>query len=107
MLIIGGGVIGELGQMFARAGVTVTICCRSRLLPGTEPEVSAALTHHLRQEGVVVCEGVDYQHIEQVGKVIKLTCQTDDGKEGHPGHQVLAAAGRTPNTRRSIWKSRY
>ena len=100
MLIIGGGVIGcELGQMFARAGVTVTICCRSRLLPGTEPEVSAALTHHLRQEGVVVCEGVDYQHIEQVGKVIKLTCQTDDGKKVIQAHQVLAAAGRTPNTR--------
>ena len=100
MLIIGGGVIGcELGQMFARAGVTVTICCRSRLLPGTEPEVSAALTHHLRQEGVVVCEGVDYQHIEQAGKVVKLTCQTDDGKKVIQAHQVLAAAGRTPNTR--------
>lgn len=100
MLIIGGGVIGcELGQMFARAGVNVTICCRSRLLPGTEPEVSAALTHHLRQEGVAVCEGVDYQHIEQAGKVVKLTCQTDDGKKVLQAHQVLAAAGRTPNTR--------
>ncbi len=100
MLIIGGGVIGcELGQMFARAGVTVTICCRSRLLPGTEPEVSAALTHHLRQEGVAVCEGVDYQHIEQDGQVVKLTCQTDDGKKVIQADQVLAAAGRTPNTR--------
>lgn len=100
MLIIGGGVIGcELGQMFARVGVNVTICCRSRLLPGTEPEVSAALTHHLRQEGVAVCEGVDYQHIEQAGKVVKLTCQTDDGKKVLQAHQVLAAAGRTPNTR--------
>lgn len=100
MLIIGGGVIGcELGQMFARAGVNVTICCRSRLLPGTEPEVSAALTHHLRQEGVVVCEGVYYQHIEQDGKVVKLTFQTDDGEKVIQAHQVLAAAGRTPNTR--------
>jgi mercuric reductase len=100
MLIIGGGVIGcELGQMFARAGVNVTICCRSRLLPGTEPEVSAALTHHLRQEGVAVCEGVGYQHIEQDGKVIKLTCQTDGGEKVSKADQVLAAAGRTPNTR--------
>lgn len=100
MLIIGGGVIGcELGQMFARAGVKVTICCRSRLLPGTEPEVSAALAHHLRQEGVVVCEDVGYQHIEQDGNVIKLTCQTADGEKVIQAYQVLAAAGRTPNTR--------
>jgi len=100
MLIIGGGVIGcELGQMFARASVTVTICCRSRLLPGIEPEVSAALTHHLRQEGVAVCEGVDYQHIEQDGQIVKLTCQTDEGEKVILADQVLAAAGRTPNTR--------
>lgn len=34
LLVIGGGVIGvELGQMFSRLGVDVTICCRSRLLP--------------------------------------------------------------------------
>ena len=44
LLIIGGGVIGvELGQMFARAGTKVIICCRSRLVPETEPEISEAL----------------------------------------------------------------
>ena len=35
--VVGGGVIGvELGQMFARFGVRVTVVCRSRLLPGAE-----------------------------------------------------------------------
>src|SRR3546814_3444502 len=39
LLVIGGGVIGvELGQMFARFGVEVTICCRSRLLPEMRSE---------------------------------------------------------------------
>lgn len=34
LLVIGGGYIGvELAQMFARAGVKVTLVCRSRLLP--------------------------------------------------------------------------
>ena len=100
LLIIGGGVIGcELGQMFARAGVKVTICCRSRLLPDTEPEVSAALTEHLRKEGVTVCEGVGYQKIEQDGSAVKLTCQTDDGETIIEAEQVLAAAGRKPNTK--------
>lgn len=66
LLVIGGGIIGvELGQMFARAGVKVTICCRSRLLPDAEPEVSQALAEYLRQDGVTVCQGVRYQKIEQ------------------------------------------
>jgi len=100
LLIIGGGVIGcELGQMFSRAGVKVTICCRSHLLPDTEPEVSAALTEHLRQEGVTVCDGVGYQKIEQDGKTVKLTCQTNGGEKIIKAEQVLAAAGRKPNTK--------
>ncbi|MEX2124949.1 MAG: mercury(II) reductase [Woeseia sp.] len=100
LLIIGGGVIGcELGQMFARADVKVTICCRSRLLPDVEPEVSAALTAHFRKEGVTVCAGIGYQKIEQDGKAVKLTCQTDDGEKFIKAEQVLAAAGRKPNTR--------
>ncbi len=100
LLVIGGGIIGcELGQMFARAGVKVTICCRRRLLPETEPEVSAALAEYLRQEGVTICQGVTYQKIEKTGKGIALTCQTPDGERVMEAEQVLAAAGRKPNTR--------
>ena len=101
LLVIGGGIIGcELGQMFARAGVKVTICCRSRLLPDAEPEVSEALATYLRQEGVTVCQGVGYQKIEKTtGKGIALTCQTPDGERVIAAEQVLAATGRKPNTK--------
>ncbi|HNP51288.1 MAG TPA: mercury(II) reductase [Nitrosomonas nitrosa] len=100
LLIIGGGVIGvELGNMFSRAGVSVTICCRSRLLPETEPEISAALAESLRGEGVRVCEGVGYQKIEQEARGIMLTCETAQGEMIIEAEQVLAAAGRKPNTR--------
>ncbi len=100
LLVIGGGIIGvELGQMFARAGVKVTICCRSRLLPDAEPEVSEALAEYLRQEGVTVCQGVGYQKIEQGGKGIALTCETPDGERVMEAEQVLAATGRKPNTK--------
>ncbi|ASY74271.1 Mercuric ion reductase (plasmid) [Sinorhizobium fredii CCBAU 83666] len=45
LLVMGAGYIGaELAQMFARAGVKVTLVCRSRLLPEAEPEIGAALT---------------------------------------------------------------
>lgn len=100
LLLIGGGIIGvELGQMFARAGVKVTICCRSRLLPDAEPEVSEALAEYLRQEGVTVCQGVGYQKIEQGGKGIALTCETPDGERVIEAEQVIAATGRKPNTK--------
>jgi mercuric reductase len=100
LLVIGGGIIGvELGQMFARAGVKVTICCRSRLLPDAEPEVSKALADYLHEEGITVCQGVGYQKIESSAKGVALTCQTPDGERVIEAEQVLAATGRKPNTK--------
>ena len=99
LLVIGGGVIGvELGQLFARAGVSVTLCCRSRLLPEAEPEVSAALAIQLRSEGVQVREGINYQKIESNAGGVVLTCETAEGEITLEAEQVLAAAGRKPNT---------
>ncbi|PHP20684.1 mercury(II) reductase [Sphingobium sp. IP1] len=97
LLVIGGGVIGvELGQMFSRLGVDVTICCRSRLLPEMDSEVSAALKNYLEAEGVRVCAGVGYQRIAQTQSGVELTC------EGHrdtvAAEQVLIATGRRPNS---------
>lgn len=100
LLIIGGGVIGvELANMFTRVGVAVTICCRSRLLPETEQEISEALAESLRNEGVQVCEGVDYQKIEQAERGVMLTCETPQGETIIEAEQVLVAAGRKPNIR--------
>jgi mercuric reductase len=100
LLVIGGGFIGvELGQMFVRAGVEATICCRSRLVPEAEPEVSAALAEYLRQEAITVCEGVGYQKIEKTGKGVALTCETPDGERVIEVEQILAATGRKPNTK--------
>src|SRR6266849_6771572 len=66
LLVIGGGFVGcELGQMFARASVRVTIVCRSRLLPQAEPEISDALTGYLRSEGIEVRCGAAYEAIDR------------------------------------------
>ncbi|SDE28872.1 mercury(II) reductase [Belnapia rosea] len=101
LLVIGGGVIGvELGQMFARFGVRVTIVCRSRLLPGAEPEVSAALSEYLRAESVDVRCGVAYEAIRQAGDGgVELAVRGADGTAVTlPAERVLVATGRTPNT---------
>ncbi|NOX82401.1 MAG: mercury(II) reductase [Alphaproteobacteria bacterium] len=99
LLVIGGGVIGcELGQMFARFGVKVTICCRSRLLPEMEPEISEALQAALEDEGVTVCAGISYQKIEQAGDHVKLYCENKDGAHVIEAEKLLVATGRKPNT---------
>jgi mercuric reductase len=99
LLVIGGGVIGvELGQMFARAGTKVTICCRTRLVPSTEPEISEALAEFLQEEGIVVCQGIGYQKIEAIKEGIRLTHSKDGETRTIDAEQVLIATGRKPNT---------
>lgn len=98
LLVIGGGYIGaELAQMFARAGVKVTVVCRSRLLPEAEPEVGAALTGYFAEEGIAVVSGIAYRAIRKSDGGIALTV-TRDGKDTmFVAEKVLVAAGRAPN----------
>lgn len=98
LLVIGGGVIGcELGQMFARAGAKVTICCRRRLLPDAEPEISEALAGLLRREGIRICQRVGYQRIDRNGRGVVLSCDSAQGQLRLEASHVLAATGRQPN----------
>ena len=99
MIVIGGGYVGaELAQMFARAGVEVTIVCRSRLLPRAEPEIVAALHGYLADEGITILAGAGYRAIRQTAAGVAL----DLILEGRPvtleAERVLAAAGRIPNS---------
>jgi mercury(II) reductase len=99
LIVIGGGYIGaELVQMFARAGVHVTLVCRSRLLPDAEPEISAALTGYFADEGIEVVSGVAYRAIRKTETGIALTLARDGRERTIAAEQVLNAAGRTPNT---------
>ena len=99
MLVIGGGYIGcELAQLFARAGVRVTLACRSRLLPEGEPEVSEALAGYLGKEGIDVRTGLTYRHVRRTGGGITLDVGLNGAEEALEAEVVLAATGRRPNT---------
>jgi len=98
MLVIGGGFVGvELAQVFARAGVKVTIVCRSRLLPTTEPEISDALATYFAQEGITVLSGVAYEHCRKTDAGVELAIRKDDRPEVLVAEKLLAASGRSPN----------
>ena len=83
LLVIGGGYIGaELAQMFARAGVEVTLVCRSRLLPEAEPEIGTALTGYFMDESIAVISGITYRTIRKTADGVALTVHRD-GKDGY------------------------
>jgi mercuric reductase len=99
LLVIGGGFVGaELAQAFARAGVEVTIVCRSRLLPTAEPEVGEALALYFREEGIRVNCGVAYQFCKRTDKGAALGIRQGDTEETLVAERMLIATGRTPNT---------
>jgi mercuric reductase len=98
LLVVGGGYIGaELAQMFARAGVKVTLVCRSRLLPEAEPEIGAALTGYFQDEGISVISGIAYRAIRKTENGIALDISRDGQNTTIDADQVLITTGRAPN----------
>ncbi len=101
LLIIGGGYIGlEFGQMFRRFGSQVTIIQRRPcLLMREDEDVSDGITKILREEGITVLTGTTTQQIEQLSDGrIQLTVCMPQGEQQLTGSHLLAAAGRVPNT---------
>lgn len=99
MIVIGGGYIGaELAQMFARAGVEVTLVFRSHLLSDGEPEIGAALAGYLAAEGVTIVGGLIYDSVRRIEGGIALTVIRDRRPQTITAERVLVATGRAPNT---------
>ncbi|TMK53552.1 MAG: NAD(P)/FAD-dependent oxidoreductase [Actinobacteria bacterium] len=93
LTILGGGPIGlELGQMFGRFGVKVTVVeAGSRILGPEEPESSALLTEVFEREGIVVRTGAAAEKASMDGGDIALSLK--DGSTVR-GERLLLAVGR-------------
>jgi mercuric reductase len=99
LLVIGGGYIGcELGQMFARAGVRVAIADIVPILSLGEPEISAALADYFRGEAIAVHENVKTRAIRKTANGIALDISVNGKDEVLEAEQVLVTTGRRPNT---------
>ena len=99
LIVIGGGYVGcELAQMFARAGVKVTILFRSRLLPEAEPEISAALAGYFGDEGIAVHRVEAYERIRATNDGIELSVAVEGATRNIQADTVLLSAGRKANT---------
>ena len=101
LLIIGGGYIGlEFGQMFRRFGSEVTIIQHHpRLLMNEDEDVSDEVTKILRGEGITVLTGTTPQQVQLLnGGRIQLTVHAPEGQKQVTASHLLAAIGRVPNT---------
>lgn len=93
IVVLGGGPIGlELGQVFARFGSRVTIVeALDRLLPQEESEAGALLERVLRDEGIDVRVGVRAEEVRRDG----LRCAVVlEGGDVVTGERILVATGR-------------
>lgn len=93
LVVLGGGAIGvELGQVFARFGVRTTIVeALDRLLPAEEPEAGELMAEVLRGEGIDVRVGVAAERIAREGHRYAVSL---GGGGTVTGEQVLVATGR-------------
>src|SRR2546428_3104044 len=101
LLIIGGGYIGlEFGQMFRRFGSQVTIVEMSgHLLTHEDDDVADEVAKILREDGIEVLLQTNTIRVEQpAADTILLTVHGPDGERTLRGSHVLIATGRVPNS---------
>ncbi|MCB0176312.1 MAG: FAD-dependent oxidoreductase, partial [Anaerolineae bacterium] len=101
LIMLGGGYIGlEFGQMFYRFGSRVTVVQRGRqLLAREDPDVAEEITRLLREDGLDIILEADTRRVNRTSDgVIEVTIQTPDGERVIRGSHLLVSAGRLPNT---------
>ena len=100
ILILGGGYIGlEFGQMFRRFGSRVTILHTGKQFVSREdPEIAAELQKALAAEGIQVLLNTRTTRVEGKNGAITLSLEGPTGSSSVVGSHLLVATGRSPNT---------
>jgi pyruvate/2-oxoglutarate dehydrogenase complex dihydrolipoamide dehydrogenase (E3) component len=101
LLVLGGGYIGlEFGQMFRRFGAEVTIIDRGEHILGKEDaDVAKELEEILREDGIRIFNETTLTAVDQLHDGTVTAHLAGDDAPGHlRGSHLLVAAGRRPNT---------
>jgi pyruvate/2-oxoglutarate dehydrogenase complex dihydrolipoamide dehydrogenase (E3) component len=102
LVVLGGGYIGlEFGQIFRRLGSEVTIIqSNSKLLGREDADVADEVQKILEEEGMRVLLKASATRVRKSGDEIAVTVKTAAGEEDVSGSHLLLAVGRVPNTDR-------
>ncbi len=101
LIIMGGGYVGvEFGQMFRRFGSKVTLIQRGKqLLNREDADVAEEVAGIMKEDGIDVQLNSTVKSVEiQPDGKIKLILQNGSGKGIVTGSHLLVAVGRVPNT---------
>ena len=101
LIVLGGGYIGcEFGQMFRRFGARVTLLARGpQLLSREDPDVAEGVAEVLRDDGIDVRLGADVRRVARGPRgAVRVTLGAGRGTRTLAGSHLLVAVGRRPNT---------
>ncbi|CAG2535257.1 MULTISPECIES: dihydrolipoyl dehydrogenase [Maribacter] len=101
MIVIGGGVIGlELGQVYKRLGADVTVVeFMDRIIPGMDGALSKELTKVLKKQKVKFALSHKVKSVERKGDQVIVKADDKKGQEVvFEGDYCLVAVGRKPYT---------
>ncbi|MBU2997538.1 dihydrolipoyl dehydrogenase [Cellulophaga baltica] len=97
MLVIGGGVIGlELGQVYKRLGAEVTVIeYMDKIIPGMDGALSKELMKSLKKQKVKFALSHKVKSVERNGDEVTVTADNKKGEEvSFTGDYCLVAVGR-------------
>jgi mercuric reductase len=101
LIIVGGGYIAlELGQMFCRFGVEVTILERNEqlLAHGYEPQIGKTIGEIFEKEGIKVIANASATAVRLDGDAVIVSIRSADKKGELRAEKLLVATGRRPNS---------
>lgn len=101
LVILGGGVVAvELGQLFARLGSRVTIIAPSALLRGFEPILGETLGEVFRAEGIEVLTDARVERVSGDGRAVAVAVETPFVWANRPGRAAPRRVRADPEHRR-------
>jgi pyruvate/2-oxoglutarate dehydrogenase complex dihydrolipoamide dehydrogenase (E3) component len=100
LLVLGGGYVGlEFGQLFRRLGSKVTIVqSRSRLLAREDGDVADAVAQILREDGIQILLNATASRVARVRGKISVLVRVAGKMRTLSGTHLLVATGRVPNS---------
>ena len=100
LLVLGGGYVGlEFGQMFRRFGSAVTIVQHGKQLLGREdPDVAAEVCKLLEADGIEILLETEAVGVHASASGVGLELRGPTGERTVTGSHLLLAAGRVPNS---------
>jgi pyruvate/2-oxoglutarate dehydrogenase complex dihydrolipoamide dehydrogenase (E3) component len=100
LLVLGGGYIGlEFGQMFRRFGSRVTIVHHgAQLLTKEDPDVAQEVLKIFQEDGIDVLLNAKPSRVYKADGRIRVDVEQAGASKSFAGSHLLVATGRVPNT---------